>query len=337
MKRRNFLKNAALATTAAMVSGKIQSAGYPEKEKAFSYEESNLITRPDSRTTEAKGKVPTGKIKNVTISRIIVGGNLFSGFAHARDLIYVSKLMKTYFTDEKVVETLFICEDAGINTAVLRVDDHIIRILNKYRRQGGKIQWLAQADPDGNDMTNVKLAIDNGATGAFVHGGTADQIVAGNKMEYLQKPIELIQSQGLIAGTAGHSINVPLACVKHGIRVDFFMKTFHSNKYWSSIPFDASETEIPKNGPGHNQAHDNIFCMSAEAVTDFFRNNTTPWLAYKVLAAGAINPNQGFRHAFESGADFLVVGMFDFQVADNSNLVCEILGSDLKRERKWYG
>jgi hypothetical protein len=134
-------------------------------------------------------------------------------FAHSRDLIYVSSWLKTYFTDEKVIETLWLCEACGINTAVLRTDENTIRILD--RKRGGKIQWLAQTYPKGSDISNVKSAIDNRAIGAFVMGNIADQIVYEKKIEDLIKPIEFIQSQGLIAGTAAHSIKVPEACVEN--------------------------------------------------------------------------------------------------------------------------
>ena len=49
-----------------------------------------LMRRKTWDMSELKGKVPTGKIKHLEVSRIIPGGNLVAGFAHARDLIYVS-------------------------------------------------------------------------------------------------------------------------------------------------------------------------------------------------------------------------------------------------------
>jgi hypothetical protein len=330
MKRRSFLRNAALATTSALVPIHAQSAAAKGKDEFFSYEEENLISKPGSQTVQLEGKLQKGKIKNVELSRMMIGGNLVSGFAHARDLVYVSKLMTTYFTDEKVIETLAISEAAGINTAVLRCDEHILRILNKYRKQGGKIQWLAQTYPKSNDLTNIKMAVDNGAIGAFVMGNNAEQFLNANKIDDLAKSIEYIQSQGIIGGTAGHTIKVPITCVENGIKPDFFMKTYHSNSYWTASPIDPADPELPK------VSHDNMWCASAEKVEEFFRTNTTPWLAYKVLAAGAIRPKVGFRQAFESGADFIVVGMFDFQVVENVNITTGILGSDLKRERKWY-
>lgn len=341
--RRETIKNlAVIPLFGAVFFGMAKKRGW------ISFEEENLAAKTDGISSaslmvaksrdisELKGKVPSGKIKDVVLSRIMAGGNLISGFAHSRDLIYVSSWLKTYFTDEKVIETLWLCEACGINTAVLRTDQNTIRILDKYWKRGGKIQWLAQTYPKGPDITNVKTAIDNGAIGAFVMGNIADQIIYDNKIEDLIKPIEFIQSQGLIAGTAGHSIKVPMACVENGIKADFFMKTFHHNKYWSATPIDPGNTELPKQGQDHSMSHDNIWCMSDIITADFFKNNATPWIAYKVLAAGAIKPEDGIRHAFASGADFACVGMFDFQVVENANTAYNILNSDMNRERKWY-
>ena len=341
--RRELIKNlAVLPLFGAVFFGMAKKRGW------ISFEESNLASKVEAVSgaslllgktqsiSELKGKVLAGKIKNIELSRIMIGGNLISGFAHSRDLIYVSTWLKKYFTDEKVIETLWLCEACGINTAIFRCDENTIRVLEKYWSRGGKVQWLAQTYPKGDDLSNVKLAIDHGAIGAFVQGGIADKIVYEKKIDDLRKPIEFIRKQGLIAGTAAHSIMVPTACVENGIKPDFYMKTFHSNNYWSATPLDPSDPELPKDGEDHNMAHDSIWCMSDKITADFFKENTTPWIAYKVLAAGAIKPEDGFRHAFSGGADFACVGMFDFQVVENANITYNILNSDLKRDRKWY-
>ncbi|NOQ97393.1 MAG: hypothetical protein GQ561_04440, partial [Calditrichae bacterium] len=289
--------------------------------------------------SELKEKVPIGKIKHVEMSRLLPGGNLVAGFAHARDLIYVSDMIKNYFTDEKVIETLWLYEACGINTIVFRTDEQTIRILEKYRKRGGKIQWLAQTYPKDDDFTNIQMAIDAGAVGAFVMGGIADKLVYENRLELLAKPIEYIRSQGLIAGTAGHAIQVPMACVENGIENDFFMKTFHHDKYWSANPSENRSEfmhDLQFDSLDRNQFHDNSWCASSEDVTAFFNKSTTPWIGYKVLAAGAIQPEDGFRYAFENGADFICVGMFDFQVIPNANIVTEVLNSNLIRERSWF-
>jgi uncharacterized membrane protein YphA (DoxX/SURF4 family) len=341
--RRELIKNlAVLPLFGAVFFGMARKRGW------ISFEEDNLAAKTDAVSSasltlgniqsikELKGQVPTGKIKDSVLSRIMIGGNLISGFAHARDLIYVSTWLKKYFTDEKVIETLWLCEACGINTAIFRCDENTIRILEKYWKRGGKVQWLAQTYPKGDDISNVKLAIDHGAMGAFVMGGIADQVVLEKKIEDLRKPIEFIRNQGLIAGTAAHSMMVLKTCVENGITVDFFMKTFHHHNYWSATPIDPNDPELPKDGRDHNMAHDNIWCMSDTAVADFFKENPIPWIAYKVFAAGAIKPEDGLKHAFRSGADFACVGMFDFQIVENANIAYTILNSDLGRERKWY-
>ena len=60
-----------------------------------------------------------------------------------------------------------------------------------------------------------------------------------------------------------------------------------------------------------------------------------PWIAYKILGAGAIDPKDGFQYAFESGADFVCVGMFDFQIVPDANIANRVLAGDMRRTRPW--
>jgi len=70
---------------------------------------------------------------------------------------------------------------------------------------------------------------------------------------------------------------------------------------------------------------------------EFVSRATIPVMGFKVLAAGAIEPEDGFRWAFENGADFICVGMFDFQVIKDVNIVLDILTDLSGRRRKIYG
>ena len=177
--RRSFIKKSVIISSAVSLG--------------LSAEEKILMAAPAPRRSgrrprrKVKVDVPAGnvtglgmgKIGDVKISRLIYGGNLVSGSAHSRNLIYISKLFKNYFTDEKISETLQTCEENGINTVILRTDEHIIRNLKKYRRErGGKIQWIAQMYPKADDLTsNIQMAIDAGAVGAFIQGLYGDNFV----------------------------------------------------------------------------------------------------------------------------------------------------------------
>ena len=81
---------------------------------------------------------------------------------------------------------------------------------------------------------------------------------------------------------------------------------------------------------------DNVFCSNPQETIDFMNKLEQPWIAFKTLAAGAIKPKDGFQYAFNNGADFIVVGMYDFQLVDDTNILLDAL-ANVSRTRPWYG
>ena len=161
LNRRSFLKKSIYVSVGTMAG--------------LGLEEKTVFAASSRKPDLSSGTMPMGNIGHVKISRLICGGNLVAGYSHSRDLGYVSPLMIHYFTENKIMETLEIAEENGINTVVLNitnfsVDSKVITVLNKYwQERGGAIQWLAQVNPRSDDVkTNLKMAIDGGAVGAFI-------------------------------------------------------------------------------------------------------------------------------------------------------------------------
>ena len=317
--RRDFLKHSAAASAAL---------GLSIEERVLASRAAGTPPITDRPITEQV--LPTGKIKDVEITRMFCGGNLTSGFAHSRDLVYVSSLLRNYFTDEKILETWQNCEDSGINTVLLRLDNSVIRLINQYwRERGGSLQWIAQIKPKEKDLTtDVKRAVDNGAAGVYVQGSVADRFVRAGRINLVAETLEFMKSQGVIAGIGAHCLEVVMASEEAGLAPDFYMKTLHSDDYFSATPRQNREDfMLPP--------HDNMWCTKPEQTIAYMKRVKRPWIAFKVLAAGAIHPQKGFQYAFENGADFVCVGMFDFQVREDVVIARRILSGNLRRNRTW--
>ena len=276
--------------------------------------------------------MPLGTIGKLKVSRLICGGNLISGYAHSRDLIYVSPLLTHYFTDEKILETWAVCEKQGVNTMILfPADKRAAGLYERYRASGGRIQYLAQISPDKDDLkTPVRQAKDAGAVGAFLLGNLSDAWTRDGDVSLIGELLANIKQAGLVSGVAGHELRTIMAVEKAGFAPDFYMKTLHDTNYWSKRRPEQMKEVID------NYAIDNYWCLDPKETIAYMSELARPWIAYKVLAAGAIHPRSGLRHAFENGADFAAVGMFDFQIAENVSLTAELVAAARNRERQWY-
>jgi hypothetical protein len=320
--RRGFLKKSVAAAAAASVVTSLE-------EYTLLAQEAEPAAAP--APAAPKGPFPSGTIGKVKMSRIICGGNLISGFAHSRDLIYVSELLKAYFTEEKIMQTWALCEEHGIDTMIgIPGDKKATDAYRKYRTRGGKIQCIGQLAPPKSGIARAaKEAADAGMVGAVLVGNEGDAWTREDAVDKIEEFVTAVKAQGLIAGVGGHELRTPLVVDAAGIKPDFYMKTLHSTNYWSTRRPDQHKEVIDNGGA------DNYWCADPEATIKAMQEMSRPWMAYKVLAAGAIHPREGFKHAFENGADFCVVGMFDFQVAEDAAVARTVLAAKQKRKRPW--
>jgi hypothetical protein len=232
-----------------------------------------------------------------------------------------------------------ICEQAGINS--INIGYITWPTMAKYKKlTGSKIKVIVQVSiqEKSNDMfEDVKKAIDGGMDIIQMHGGQCDSFVHDNKTEVIGKLMDYIRSQGFVAGLGAHTVDSLLACEDLGIIPDYYMMTMHHDNYWSAHPREnRTKYEILTTSEDHNMYHDNLFCPFPDRTIEFVNRVQVPVMGYKILAAGAIEPKDGFHWAFENGADFICVGMFDFQVVEDVNICLDTLQNLKNRKRDWY-
>jgi rRNA maturation protein Nop10 len=313
-----------------------------------SVEEDTFRAAAAEGSTEAKPKtdinpadMPQGKIGDVSMSRLLIGGNLIGGWAHSRDLMYASQLFKEYNTEAKIFQTLDLCQACGINT--IQMDPKCWDPIEKYNKARSTPMQTMSCIPFMEDKTamndTIKKQIDKGATMLYSHGGVTDShMMKGGSMEVIAQMVELIQAQGIPAGVGGHSLNMPIQCEKQNVGNDFYVKTFHIDQYWSATPEeDRKEYDWMARTPGdHDANNDSMWCNNPEETAAFMETVEKPWVAFKVMAAGAINPLRAFPYAYKHGADFVIAGMFDFQVETDAKIAIKALPKTKNRKRKWY-
>jgi uncharacterized membrane protein YphA (DoxX/SURF4 family) len=336
IKRREVLRH--LATLPVLGAF---SFGVASKLKMYSSEEQGLADAISGASikkfevkqiSDLKGELPKGKIKDKVFSKMILGGNLLSGWAHSRDLIYVSSLVRAYHTKQKIFETFQVSEQCGIDT--LLSNTVIGPVINEYWKKGyGKMQFIADCAGLNYDGTGtptpkpyneyidiVKKAIDDGATACYIQGETADHYIQHNRIDEIVGAMRLVRDAGLPVGIGAHRIETIMRCVELGLETDFWMKTLHHHNYWSAK---------------HPEWHDNMYCFKPEETISFMNALPQPWIAFKILAAGALRPEEAFHYAYQNGADFICVGMYDFQVVDNVNTAVAALSNVTERVRPW--
>ena len=350
-KRRTFIKGIAalpLLGVAAAFNIKVKSTD-------------DLISKENRASLKnIKGILPKGKLGKYEISRLIEGCNPMGGWSHSRDLTYVNSFSKIYHTPSKMKETWAIAEEAGINFVNLELFQY--PIFNEYKKETGSkmlnVRQCSIGKPN-DRLATVKEAIDLGADFIYMQGGHAENLYLSGALDVLGHALEYVHRQKMLFGIGAHSIMTVIESRELGIKPDFYYKTIHHDNYWSATPreyrkelkpYQAGVTQERKplqrstvlagspNAPrdDRNSPRDNMWDQFPEQTIETFKSIDVPWFGFKVMAAGALTPEDGIRYAFENGADFVCAGIYDWQIVDDVNTTIGILESLGKRERPWY-
>jgi hypothetical protein len=173
----------------------------------------------------------------------------------------------------------------------------------------------------------TKELVDEGSEAIYLWGVRADPLCAQGRMDLVRKAVEIAKDLGVPSGVGAHDLNVIVQCEKHNIPADFYIKTFHHHRY-PSAPKPNELKGAYNECPGY-------WCRDPQDTIEVMKKVTKPWISFKVMAAGAIPPKDAFQYVFENGADHTLAGMFDFEIAEDTMILNDVLASVKDRARPW--
>ena len=174
---------------------------------------------------------------------------------------------------------------------------------------------------------HVEELIKDGCEAIYLWGVHSDALVAQGAMKLVAAAVELPKEYGVPSGVGGHALDVVRACERHGVKADFYIKTYHTHSYPT-----APKPEQIKGATGEYPGY---WCANPQETADFMKGVGKPWIAFKTMAAGAILPRHAFRRAFASGADFVLAGMFDYEIAEDVQIAKDAFAACRNRDRPW--
>ena len=248
--------------------------------------------------------LPTMKIGDLEITRLVVGSNPFTGKSHLDDA--TDNDMKSYFSEEQAFAMLRRCEEAGINAIQSRGNMPVMGLIDRYRKAGGSLLWLAQT---GKNLQTFDEELDEmmkyNPAAICIHGELSDDLFLNGMLDRLGSLLDKIRRKNLPCGICSHFPEVLAYAEEKGLKPDYYMASLY-NLFQPDRSHDVNpegerfeESDIPK-------------------MYEVIRKLSAPTIALKILGAGRRCETQeqvrnAFVEAFASmkKGDGVLVGMFD--------------------------
>lgn len=276
-----------------------------------------------------QARIPTVKLGGADVTRLIVGGNPFSGNSHVSSSMDAE--MEDYFTTQAIKDTLRACVSHGINTAQMRADKHIMRILREFRQEGGRMHWIAQTAPEAASFEgNVRQIMQYEPIAIYHHGSVTDDLYKRGEIAEIKRRLAILRGTGLPAGLCSHMPEVILRSEDEGWGADWYMCCMYNLSRADRV--SSAITGVSNFG-------EPFFDEDIPVMYDAIRKVQKPCMAFKILGATRrCGTPEEVRNAFAEAyanikpSDGVIVGMFPKntdQVSENCAYVREILSTGL--------
>ena len=304
--RRNFIKSAGAVSASVMASGAKPAAASP-------------AAYPDP---QMKNTIPTMKLGDYTVSKLVLGSNPLGGYAHFNGIL--AALYREYYTHENIVKLLHRAHEEGVNLLQGHYADNIVKALLEFRESGKTMHWMFVTNlyEESQSQGAYRISLKNPKVqeairqckpiGLIHHGEQTDDLFKKSKkgFEQVGECFDRIVDMGIIPGMSTHLPQTMEEVEENGWDCQFYMGCFYrcgkvKPDEWKQqtgvTPIDELYTEE----------------MPAETCR-ILRKVDKPCFGYKILAAGRKIRNSKqvedcYRYAFENMKpnDGVIVGIFN--------------------------
>ena len=214
------------------------------------------------------------------VSKLIIGDNPINGHSYIEDKIS-GKEMKEYYTSERIKEALFQMEANGYNTMLPLADPFIIRILQEYQREGGKMQFIFQPYMPMDQDVSMRDMMTLNTIGVYHQGTTTDYLYETGRCDEILAMIERYHKMGIPVGLGTHRPDVIEKSEREGWNVDFYLACMQNARR-------KREGEPSGFLTGKTKAHLVFYPEDRPVMLETLKKVTKPVIAFKIFAGGQI-------------------------------------------------
>jgi len=243
------------------------------------------------------------------VSRFVVGHNPPCGNSHvSREM---NDEMAAYFTTENVLKLYQRAEELGVGTFLIRGDYRMLEWLELYRREGGRMNVIAQTASEMHDVfVNIRILAGAGCASVYHHGTQTDKFWREGRIDDCLPYLKCMRDCGVAVGLATHVPEVIEYAEEHAWDVDYYLACVYNI---SRIPRESMLVS------GDLSQYDREPYLPEDRVRMLatIRATPRPVLAFKILAAGRLcDTQEDVREAFHDAyagikpTDGVIVGLF---------------------------
>ena len=213
-----------------------------------------------------------------SVSKLIIGDNPMTGHSYIEDRISGQE-MKSWYTAERIKEALYKMEQCGYNTMLPLADPYIMRVLQEYRLDGGKLKFIWQPYMPMDQEVSMRMMKDMDTIGIYHQGTTTDFLYENGRVDEIKARIAQYRKLGVPVGLGTHRPDVIELSENEGWDVDFYVACLQNARR-------GREGEASGFITGKTKAKLVFYPEDRPVMLDLLKKLDKPVIAYKIFAGG---------------------------------------------------